>query len=1151
MFRPSRWFGWNRSNGSPMLTASTSSTSTSSPNINSFDGQTSTINNDLDQTSSSSSVIQHSLEQLKTLYSQLEKNPVVNENNRTELVETLRQIAEILIWGDQNDSTVFDFFLEKNMLYCFLRIMKQPESGTYVCTQLLQTLNILFENIRNETSLYYLLSNNHVNSIIEHRFQFDDEEVMAYYISFLKTLSMKLNIHTVHFFFNEHTSDFPLYTEALKFFAHPEKMVRIAVRTLTLNVYHVRENSMLRFIRNCTVEPYFSNLVWFISSHVIEIDRCLKTYHKSWQSSAREGQNQLIRLEDLLAEHHDHLHYLNDVLLLNNIDDLNLVLIDNLLHRLVVPLYLHSFLSISESDSATEKLLSTPCALYLLMQTFFIFTHRPLLNRLINIILRSTRIQIELNMKRCQIDRPTETLEESINRLSTQSITMSNDDNDDDDDSKKKKSSSSPFGSPAKLTLETFEPSVEDITIRNWSEFPFLIAILSNLNSDIIGNIGNQQLSSCHSTTVINHLTNRTITDDRTILLTLSLLASILSNSSIDCSYYHGILVPPSSNCSASDSESFNSYCCTLINSLLLIMRRSNNMSQINTNPSIRIVTFELAIWLFKRIVFYYHHQQNQTQCPIETPLFLSDHQFALLEQAIEDSAYIVRQSYRSTEESIFLLIFEKESEITYRWRSECRPITFETNKWIWSHDPNLSLEQMASDCTMMCPTIEQQSDQQNIDFRLPINEYERIRYGIKIFFILKRLSYDIKLMGTDEHKAMEMTENTIIANNNDNLDYQLKSLMETTETIQLGIDQFIDLSLCHINSCTTRLFVLNSNNCNQTRIYSSLFGIPMGGANRRQYSSNSGSRTDSPIVMGSTRRVTRFMVITNEHLLLVEPDTKRCGWGVIRFMARLLDLEQWSIEYAHTQSTNPPIPDRKEREDQQSIYIHFRRFQSSISIFDTSSSTRSSTAPIVIRFTFDDQIRQYAAEKELKISQTKLMRHKQSIVQSMIGLSGETQSEFSTTTARSTTSRPSSSRSTSMYTKHQLLSRTLAVPGGAVLSARVLHTELNDGSFRANTIRTGSKHRAGSKITKQTDDGGGKVNKTKKLRNPKELSDHIAMIQTNDDRVGIPLENLSPKTTRRSKTMEQQEQSASTSKRAEDGSEDATINNCNMEEDS
>nr|XP_046194723.1 protein CLEC16A-like isoform X2 [Oncorhynchus gorbuscha] len=210
----------------------------------------------------------HSLDHLKYMYHVLTKNTTVTDSNRNLLVETIRSITEILIWGDQNDSSVFDFFLEKNMFAFFLNILRQ-KSGRYVCVQLLQTLNILFENISHETSLYYLLSNNHVNSshhitvssssllllspppldyllsnnhvnsIIVHKFDFSDEEIMAYYVSFLKTLSLKLNNHTVHFFYNEHTNDFALYTEAIKFFNHPESMVRIAVRTITLNVYKV------------------------------------------------------------------------------------------------------------------------------------------------------------------------------------------------------------------------------------------------------------------------------------------------------------------------------------------------------------------------------------------------------------------------------------------------------------------------------------------------------------------------------------------------------------------------------------------------------------------------------------------------------------------------------------------------------------------------------------------------------------------------------------------------------------------------------------------------------------------------------------------------------------------------------------------------
>lgn len=178
----------------------------------------------------------------------------------------------------------------------------------------------------------YLLSNNHVNSIIVHKFDFSDEDVMGYYILFLKTLSLKLNTHTIHFFYNELTNDFPLYTEAIKFFNHPEGMVRIAVRNISLNVYRVHNESMLQFIRDRTAAPYFSNLVWFIGKHIIELDACVK-HDQDHQSQDK--------LSNLIAEHLDHLHYLHDILTLN-ISDLNAVLTEHLLNKLFVPLYIFS-----------------------------------------------------------------------------------------------------------------------------------------------------------------------------------------------------------------------------------------------------------------------------------------------------------------------------------------------------------------------------------------------------------------------------------------------------------------------------------------------------------------------------------------------------------------------------------------------------------------------------------------------------------------------------------------------------------------------------------------------------------------------------------------------------------------------------------------
>lgn len=51
------------------------------------------------------------------------------------------------------------------------------KSAHHVCTQVLQLLHILFENIREDTSLYFLLSNNFINQIIGCVYDFTDDEV--------------------------------------------------------------------------------------------------------------------------------------------------------------------------------------------------------------------------------------------------------------------------------------------------------------------------------------------------------------------------------------------------------------------------------------------------------------------------------------------------------------------------------------------------------------------------------------------------------------------------------------------------------------------------------------------------------------------------------------------------------------------------------------------------------------------------------------------------------------------------------------------------------------------------------------------------------------------------------------------------------------
>ncbi|GAM27116.1 hypothetical protein SAMD00019534_102910 [Acytostelium subglobosum LB1] len=333
----------------------------------------------------------YSLENLKYLYNTLVKNPIITPNNSSTIIETLRQLAEVLIWGDQNNNSLFEFFLEKNLLGFFVAILDQKTS-TEVIIQLLQTLSILVENLRSQMSIYYLLSNNYINEIIIHKFDFSIEEVLDYYISFLKALSLKLDKSTINFFFNGQEKDFPLYTEAIKFINHKEAMIRIAVRTLTLSVFKVEDDAMRTYIINSTAVPYFSNIVWYIRQECANLNKVL-------EKSSHENTSQLTYCFDELA---DQFYYLHDIFNLG-FDSMNLVLAEQFIQYLIFPQLIGSLLLGSDSSGSSkstaeplEDRLTPSLALFLLAQVFHIFTFKPLLDTVATAIASTTPSQSQM-----------------------------------------------------------------------------------------------------------------------------------------------------------------------------------------------------------------------------------------------------------------------------------------------------------------------------------------------------------------------------------------------------------------------------------------------------------------------------------------------------------------------------------------------------------------------------------------------------------------------------------------------------------------------------------------------------------------------------------------------------------------------------------
>ncbi|XP_064334252.1 protein CLEC16A isoform X5 [Camelus dromedarius] len=703
----------------------------------------------------------HSLDHLKYLYHVLTKNTTVTEQNRNLLVETIRSITEILIWGDQNDSSVFDFFLEKNMFVFFLNILRQ-KSGRYVCVQLLQTLNILFENISHETSLYYLLSNNYVNSIIVHKFDFSDEEIMAYYISFLKTLSLKLNNHTVHFFYNEHTNDFALYTEAIKFFNHPESMVRIAVRTITLNVYKVDNQAMLHYIRDKTAVPYFSNLVWFIGSHVIELDNCVQT---------DEEHRNRGKLSDLVAEHLDHLHYLNDILIIN-CEFLNDVLTDHLLNRLFLPLYVYS---LENQDKGGERpKISLPVSLYLLSQVFLIIHHAPLVNSLAEVILNGdlseTYAKPEQDVQRscakpsirCFI-KPTETLERSLEmnkhkgkrrvqkRPNYKNVGEEEDEEkgpaeDAQEDAEKAKGTEG----GSKGTKTSGESEEIEMVIMERSKLPELAAGSSvqeqnttDEEKSAATGLESVQWSRPFLDMVYHALDSPD--DDYHALFVLCLLYAMSHNKGMDPEKLERIQLPVPS---AAEKTTYNHL---LAERLIRIM---NNAAQ--PDGKIRLATLELSCLLLKQ------------QVVTSTGCIIKDVHLACLEGAREESVHLVRHFYKG--EEIFLDMFE----------DEYRSMTMKP----------MNVEYLMMDASILLPPTG--TPLTGIDFvkRLPCGDVEKTRRdkfpeveflvqrAIRVFFMLRSLS--LQLRGEPETQ-LPLTREEDLIKTDDVLDLNNSDLIACT----------------------------------------------------------------------------------------------------------------------------------------------------------------------------------------------------------------------------------------------------------------------------------------------------------------------------------------------------------------------------------
>ncbi|XP_026427175.1 protein TRANSPARENT TESTA 9-like isoform X2 [Papaver somniferum] len=242
----------------------------------------------------------------------------------------------------------------------FLRLIKISRNSS-IEVQLLHYLSILIQNLESENSIYYCFSNGYINNIILYPFKFDTGDLASYFASFLRTVSGKLNRETIYLLVNveeDMVVSFPLYSEALKFARNEEKMIQIAIRAVTLNVYNACDDMVLAFLTTPPASEYFSDLVLHLRDQCLHFDSLVRT---TMDSCTREIRNQLQMGTDLVV---NDLYYFNDILKIGQ-PGLSRLMIENIFRSLVLP----ALLPLQSSENfGSQSSITSLCVICRLLQ---------------------------------------------------------------------------------------------------------------------------------------------------------------------------------------------------------------------------------------------------------------------------------------------------------------------------------------------------------------------------------------------------------------------------------------------------------------------------------------------------------------------------------------------------------------------------------------------------------------------------------------------------------------------------------------------------------------------------------------------------------------------------------------------------------------
>ena len=315
---------------------------------------------------------------------------------KEDLKELIQLIIDYLIYGDKKKAHIFfDNFCELDFMQEFIKASKSKT--TEILLQIIKSMSALILTITNKAFLFYIFSNNFINNIITNdKIIESSEDFLSFYINFLKSLSLKIDVTTIKLFFHPEINSFPLLENAMKLYNYEDSMIRNVVKNIFLRFATLsKEYQPLKdFLMSLPIIKFFC----FISCRLA--DMTLELNEFAGYNVLYNFNNDKIfdyKFEKLKALHDDiidEILYIND-LLGNNDPQINFVLLNNLFYYFVCPLLLGSifhyqffFFESDKKKKSVKYLVAPEISLYMLTLLFTNIHNDSLLNILCFLLFR-------------------------------------------------------------------------------------------------------------------------------------------------------------------------------------------------------------------------------------------------------------------------------------------------------------------------------------------------------------------------------------------------------------------------------------------------------------------------------------------------------------------------------------------------------------------------------------------------------------------------------------------------------------------------------------------------------------------------------------------------------------------------------------------